>query len=228
VLEGEAALLGRGAEIAHVAHAPPRIAIAQRAIEGLVRRGGDAALAIGPVEEQHAAGRQRPRRAREQGERDLPRRDVDHVDADDRVGLGHRPRRRGDVEGDRRREVRQARLGPPRRDARERGRIRIARLPAQRREAAGHVHRVLARAARDLEDQAARRQVAREDLADRLPVAGRRGREPLHDADTTTARRAVARAWSAAAPETKRPQRRGGDGAVGGAEARFALLLESG
>ena len=82
--------------------------------------------------------------------------------------------------------VRQPRLHPPRLDARERDRIEVARLPAQRGERLRHVDGVLAGAARDLEHAPALRQVPREDLADRLPVAGGRGCALLHVTLTLT------------------------------------------
>src|SRR5450755_1749002 len=65
-------------EVGDVAHAPARIAGAQRAIEVGVRGHERAIEAVWTVEVEHAA--EDPPGVREQGERGLPWRDVDHVD----------------------------------------------------------------------------------------------------------------------------------------------------
>ena len=87
-----------------------------------------------------------------------------------------RPRRRGDVERERRQEVRQAGVGAMSRDARERFRIAIGRLPGQPRQRGRAMHGMLARAARDLEHHPAGRQHAAQHGKDRLAIARRRGR----------------------------------------------------
>ena len=96
--------------------------------------------------------------------------------ADDRVGALDRPRRRGDVERERRQEVRQAGVGAMSRDARERFRIAIGRLPGQPRQRGRAMHGMLAGAARDLEHRPAGRQHAAQHGKDRLAIARRRGR----------------------------------------------------
>ena len=122
-------------------------------------------------------GGEHARRAVDETDGGCPGRDVDHVAAEDDVGGGDGPRLRGGVERERGANVRQARGRRPGVDAGAGGGVRVARLKDDLRPArAGKVHGVLARAARHLEHQALRRQVALQDGPDRVAVARRGGR----------------------------------------------------
>ena len=172
---------GRDAlEVVDVAHAPARVLAAKALVEALVagRRVLAAALERA-VHIKEARRRQHARRAAEQRLGRRPGRDVDHVDVEDRVGVGDGPGLALDVEEQRRRDVLGARA--PRRDAREVGRRRVRWLPAEGGQRAREDGHVLARAAGDLEDQAGRREHAAQHLENRLAVAlgGRRVKAAL-------------------------------------------------
>ena len=86
---------------------------------------------------------------------------MDHVDAQHNVGAGDWPTVRRCVERDRRPDVAQAECGGPGVDADARAGLWVARLENEvGTTGLGEVYDVLARAARDLKHEAARRQVA--------------------------------------------------------------------
>ena len=109
-----------------------------------------------------------------------PRRDVQHVDADDRVGGSHRPVCPGDVEFDRVQDVVGVSVSHPRADARERFGGSIRRLPQRVGKPWGEVHGVLAGPAGDLEDPAGGWQHSFEYRQDVVTIAFRRGGVVLH------------------------------------------------
>ena len=128
-------LVGERAHVADVAHAPLRVARPEARIECRVARRGVAAVLLErPVEIEHAVGGEQPRGAGHQPLRRRPRRNVDHVDRHDGVGMRHRPGRRGHVEFDRRAQVGRVRGRAMGRDARQRLGIDVGRLPDEVRE----------------------------------------------------------------------------------------------
>ena len=102
-----------------------------------------------------------------------PRRDVDHVDAQDSVGRGDRPRLGRSIERDGRTDVLQAGLRRVHASMLARA-WRSGSLGWKSRpgNALREVHDVLARAARDLQHEPARRQMRPQHGQDRLAVAG--------------------------------------------------------
>ena len=143
------------------------------AVEGLVARRRVPPLALeGAVEEQDAARREHTRRAVDETDGSFPGRDVDHVAAEDDVGAGDGPGLGGGVERERGANVREPGSGRPGVGAGASARVRVARLKDHLRPArAGKVRGVLARAARHLEHQALRRQVALQHGPDRVSDA---------------------------------------------------------
>ncbi len=111
------------------------------------------------VEEQHAAVRQHARRAVDQRLRRRPRRDVDHVDAEYRVGARDRPGQ-ADVERERFAHIGQCFGLRPGADRAIKRRIGLARLPCEVRQRGGEMRDVLPGAARDLQHEPGRRQGA--------------------------------------------------------------------
>ncbi|SOR31619.1 protein of unknown function [Methylorubrum extorquens] len=157
-----------------IADAPGGIPRAQAVVErGVARRGVGAILPKRTVEVEDTPLRERRFRASHQPDGRVPGGDMDHVDRDNRVHPCHRPRLTGRVDRQWQSDVRQpggAGVG----DDTATGRlIRIAGHPDACGERTSEVSGVLARPARDLEDKAAGRENALEDLDDRGGVAGR-------------------------------------------------------
>src|SRR4051812_19862998 len=175
-------------EVAHlveIADAPFGVARAKAFIEGgVASRGVPSPFLEGPVEVEDAARRKQSPGARHQPLGGPPRRDVDHVDRNDRIGASDGPAWHGRIELERRLEVRQSGRAAMRRDAAQRRGVSVARLPGEMREAGGEVHGMLAGAACDLEHRAATRQHATKHREDRIAVArdGRRGEAALDHA----------------------------------------------
>lgn len=159
-----------------VAHAPLRVPGLQRRVEGFVAgRGMNPVPPKGAVQEQHAAGGNDLGRA---GEQRLGRRwrgDVDHVEADDGIHLGHRPDRVMDIERQRRADIRQLRRLRPSRDRRQAAGIPLRRLPAQMRHRLREMHDMLPRTAADLQHGALGGQEAQQELGDGAFVPFSRG-----------------------------------------------------
>ena len=148
------------------------IPLAERRVEGHVaRRGQRPADAERPVEEEHAARREHPRGAAHEPLARGPGRDVDHVDGDDDIGVRHGPGLGGGVEHEGRAQVREGSFGAPGFDAGEGGGVRVGGLPDDVGELAGEEHRMLAGAARHLEDHGARGREGAEDVEDRAAVS---------------------------------------------------------
>ena len=159
-------------DVGQVPHAPAWILGAQPLVEPLIALRGVLAVALErAVKEEDAARGQDSRGAFEQRLGRRPGRDVDHVDVHDRVGVADGPGLALDVEQHRGRDVVGAGCGAPRADAVQVHRRRIRRLPAEGRQRAGEERRVLTGAARDLEDEATRRQRPPQHLQDRLAVS---------------------------------------------------------
>src|SRR5579862_109020 len=99
-----------------------------------------------------------------------PGHDVQRVGAEDRIGRDARPGLIAHVERDRSREV----LGPFAPDPLDELRqilVQLARLPRELRQVSRKMHRVLSRAAADLEHTVAARELAAQDVEDRALVA---------------------------------------------------------
>ena len=151
---------------------------AQAGVERRVaRRRVHAVLLERPVEIEHAAGSEQPRRAGHQALRRRPWRNVDHVDRHHGVGARHRPGRRRHVELDRRAQVGRVRRRAMGFDARERVGIDVGRLPGEVRQVRGEIGRMLAGAARDLQHGPCGRQDPAQHGEDRIAVARDRGRQ---------------------------------------------------
>jgi ribosome-associated heat shock protein Hsp15 len=100
---------GRLVQIHDVAHAPGGIARPQRCIEHFIAfRLIVAVDAIGAVGDEPAVGRQQRGGAGKQRQRRVPWRDMDHVDADNRVGVRHGPWLLHHIQPPRLGEIRQA------------------------------------------------------------------------------------------------------------------------
>ena len=157
--------------VGEVAHAPSRVLPAQPGVELEVARRGMAAVdPVRAIEIENAAGRQHALGAGKKAFARRPRRDVDHVDADERVGARDRPFLRHHIERKRRQKVRGAGGRAVRGDARQHPRIDIGRLPGHTRQPLGKVGGMLAAAARYFEYKPLRRQHAAQHIEDRLAV----------------------------------------------------------
>ncbi|CAD5267590.1 hypothetical protein BOS5A_120051 [Bosea sp. EC-HK365B] len=155
-----------------LAQTPFRIAPAQAVVEdGVACRQRHVVLAIGAVEIERPAGRQKLCRLPDQPLGRRPGRDVDHVDAQDRIRIGDRPARCHRIEPDGRAQVRQSALACPGVDAGQRSRIGVARLEAQVRKGGCEVDGMLAGAAGDLQHEPLMREHFAEHGKDRLAVA---------------------------------------------------------
>ena len=83
---------GKDRDLVQVANPPSPVARPEVQVEGQIAgRRLDAGFDEGSVEEQHVANVQEPARARHQTLGRHPRRDVDHVDRDNRIGPIDRP-----------------------------------------------------------------------------------------------------------------------------------------
>ena len=163
--------------VAEIAHAPADILAAQPLVEARVALGRVLAIALErTVKEKHTGRWQQARRPAKQRLGRRPGGDVDHVDVQDRVGVGNRPRRELDVELQWGRDVVRAGGDGPGADAVEVHGRRVRRLPAQGGQLAREERHVLPRPAGDLQHQACRRQDATENLEDRpaVPLGGGR------------------------------------------------------
>ncbi len=159
-------------EIVHVADAPGRVACSQVRVEGSVALCGvRTADPIGAIGEKRRARREQARGAVEEREARLEGGDVDHVDAEDGVGLFDGPRGLGHVEAQGRAHIVETLVGGPGGDARAARRLGIARLEGPPRKPLGEEDRVLSRAARDLEEGPAGWQDALEHGQDGAAVA---------------------------------------------------------
>ena len=99
---------------------------------------------------------------------------MNHVDRHNGIGLFDRPFRSGSIESERRAKVEQPRDRPMGRDASQSLLVLIRWLPRQPRKCGRKVHRMLARAAGDLQDGSCRRKHPSQYAQDWIPVAGHR------------------------------------------------------
>lgn len=154
------ALLGRnGKDGSEVTHTPGRIASTQICVELRVARGRVRAIdPEGAIKIQQAAFLKQAAGACHEALRRRPGRDVNHVDAHDRVRLRHRPSPSSDIKLDWCEEVRQTGHASMRDDAPEGSWVRFGWLPSQVRQSSGEAHHILVGAARHLENLAAARQ----------------------------------------------------------------------
>ncbi len=136
-----------------------------------------------PVQDQRRVWSKQRLRPVEQTQARLPGRDMDHVGAVHRIdrAYGRGPARAHHIHLEWRRHVRQSFVRGPRRNRSACIRIEIARLPGQPRQRARNEHRMLARAARDLQHAGFGRQHALQHLQNRRTVPLRCGRrQPAH------------------------------------------------
>jgi hypothetical protein len=152
---------GKRDNVVEISNTPIGIAHPQIHIEAMIAvRSVYAIFHERAIEVQHASRPQRTGSASHQPGARRPRRDMDHVDADDGVGIGNRPIPGRCIKACRVKKICQSGLGAMRRDAGNGLRIQIGRLPIQMGQGGGEKRGMLARAARNFQNQARSRENA--------------------------------------------------------------------